>query len=116
MLQNIFSILVLLLGTRLGIVITGFMKLYTFINTINVLSKYLSFYFFNLAEDSYSIMWRKADGEPNHYLVVGNMIMDKTQDHRMRVEITNDEDIKTNGSFYYSFYFIFLKCIMEGTK
>lgn len=47
-------------------------------------------------KDSYSIMWRKADGEPNHYLVVGNMIMDKTQDHRMRVEITNDEDIKTN--------------------
>ena len=45
-------------------------------------------------------MWRKADGEPNHYLVVGNRIMDRTQDQRMRVEITDDEDIKISGASF----------------
>jgi len=44
--------------------------------------------------DSYTIMWRKADKDPNKYLVVGNMIMDKTSNKGMSVEVIHDEDIK----------------------
>ena len=39
-------------------------------------------------------MWRKADKDPNKYLVVGNMIMDKTSNKGMSVEVIHDEDIK----------------------
>ena len=40
-------------------------------------------------------MWRKANVEdPNKYLVVGNMIMDKTSNKGMSVEVIHDEDIK----------------------
>ena len=39
-------------------------------------------------------MWRKADKDPNKYLVVGNMIMDKSSNKGMSVEVIHDEDIK----------------------
>ena len=39
-------------------------------------------------------MWRKADKDPNKYLVVGDMIMDKSSNKGMSVEVIHDEDIK----------------------
>ena len=43
-------------------------------------------------------MWRRAEGDPNNYLVLGKNIMDRNQAGRMQVELVNDEDIKQSGS------------------
>lgn len=42
---------------------------------------------------AYTIMWRKADGDPNSYLAIDNTIMDRNEQDRMSVEVVNDEDI-----------------------
>lgn len=58
-------------------------------------------------------MWRKADKDPNKYLVVGNMIMDKTSNKGMSVEVIHDEDIKdkiAEGKIYLG-NIIILACI-----
>jgi len=47
---------------------------------------------------AYTIMWRRAEGDPNNYLVLGKNIMDRNQAGRMQVELVNDEDIKQSGS------------------
>ena len=40
---------------------------------------------------SYAIMWRRAEGDPNDYLVLGDKIMKKDQADRMKVELVYDE-------------------------
>ena len=36
-------------------------------------------------------MWRRAEGDPNDYLVLGDKIMKKDQADRMKVELVYDE-------------------------
>ena len=38
-------------------------------------------------------MWRRADRDPNSYLAMDGLIMDKNEKDRMSVEVVNDEDI-----------------------
>ena len=42
-------------------------------------------------------MWRRAEGDPNNYLVLGKNIMDRNQAGRMTVELVKDEDIDGPG-------------------
>ena len=65
--------------------------LIAFLNGINTL------FIFHFTGGSYTIMWRRAEGDPNNYLVLGKNIMDRNQAGRMTVELVNDEDIDGPG-------------------
>ena len=52
-------------------------------------------------------MWRRAEGDPNNYLVLGKNIMDRNQAGRMTVELVNDEDIDGPGKIVNVLYIYF---------
>ena len=56
-------------------------------------------------------MWRRAEGDPNNYLVLGKNIMDRNQAGRMTVELVNDEDIDGPGKIINVLHDIFYPII-----
>ena len=58
---------------------------------------FLHFKIISEHKGSYAIMWRRAEGDPNDYLVLGDKIMKKDQADRMKVELVYDE-----GKFTFS--------------
>ena len=60
-------------------------------------------------------MWRRAEGDPNNYLVLGKNIMDRNQAGRMTVELVNDEDIDGPGKII-DILDVILLCMIKVLK